>query len=256
MEGVLLQLGPGVSQIVRDLLSSANAGEFLRSIVHNQLAYLNATGAYLSTINEDGVLEIQHSYGFSSTSMRPGASRSIWNQSATTDSIRNRKILVYQSREQYLRHFPELESLYVCTQLVCVPIWGRGVPVGAITLGFDFQYGPVPNESDDLWIVYQILGEVLLSPPLWIFELSRQVDMWPDQIPSKAEDKVGPLTAQEVQILELISRGLTNKEIAQTLSYSDSFIGKANIELFKKLGAHKRRDAVRIAVARGLLKPE
>jgi DNA-binding CsgD family transcriptional regulator len=255
MRGLRLQLGPGISQIARDLLASATAGEFLRAVVHNQLAYVNAIGAYLSTINEDGFLEIQHSYGFDGAHMRPGESRSIWSKSATTDAIRNRKILVYQSRDQYLADFPELEASYVCSQIVSIPIWARGVPVGAITLGFDFQYGPIPDENDDLWLVYQILGEMLLSPPTWIFELSRQVDMWPEQNSADAEREVGALTGKEVEILELISKGLTNKEIAQTLSYSDSFIGKANIELFKKLGASKRRDAVRIAVAKGLIRP-
>lgn len=249
-----MQLGPGISQIARDLLASATAGEFLRAVVHNQLAYINAIGAYLSTLNEDGFLEIQHSYGFDGAPIRPGESRSIWTKSATTDAIRNRKVLVYQSREQYLAAFPELGASYICSQIVSIPIWGRGVPVGAITLGFDFQYGPIPDENDDLWMVYQILGEMLLSPPHWIFELSRQVDMWPEQTSEIAESEIGSLSKQEVEILELISKGLTNKEIAQTLSYSDSFIGKANIELFKKLGAHKRRDAVRIAVARGLIR--
>jgi two-component system NarL family response regulator len=79
--------------------------------------------------------------------------------------------------------------------------------------------------------------------------------MGPEQNSEDAEREVGALTGKEVEILELISKGLTNKEIAQTLSYSDSFIGKANIELFKKLGASKRRDAVRIAVAKGLIRP-
>jgi DNA-binding CsgD family transcriptional regulator len=247
-----LELGPGISRIVRDLLSSSTVGDFLRAIVHAQLAYLNATGAYLAVINEDGIIEAVESYGFPSQTVEPQAKRSIWEKSATTEAILNNRTLVYQSKSDYLDAFPELENRYAGTQVATIPIWSNSIPVGAFVFGFDFEFGSIPDETDDLWVVYQILGQVLLSPPRWIFDLSKHSAGGLAEGASLLT-RLDELSEHEATVLDLISRGLTNKEIAHATSYSESFIGKTNIELFKKLGVSKRRDAVRVAIAKGLL---
>ena len=248
-----MELGPGISRIVRDLLASSSVGDFLRAIVHSQLGYLNATGAYLALINEDGVIEVVESYGFQAAGQEPWAKRSIWERSATTEAIRNNQTLVYQSKADYMSAFPELETRYSGTQVASIPIWSHEVPIGAFVFGFDFEFGQIPEASDDLWVVYQILGQVLLSPPKWVFELSKYSGFLVDATPRSRDTEIN-LSSHELDVLKLLAQGLTNKEIAQATKYSDSFIGKTNMELFKKLGVSKRRDAVRVAIARGILR--
>ena len=62
-----------------------------------------------------------------------------------------------------------------------------------------------------------------------------------------------PLTAREVQVLELLAEGLPNKSIAERLGISDQTVKFHVSSISGKLGAANRTDAVRRAVRRGLI---
>jgi len=61
------------------------------------------------------------------------------------------------------------------------------------------------------------------------------------------------LTSREVQVLELLAEGLSNKAIATRLGISDQTVKFHVASLSSKLGAVNRTDAVRRAVRRGLI---
>jgi len=62
-----------------------------------------------------------------------------------------------------------------------------------------------------------------------------------------------PLTAREIQVLELLAEGLPNKAIAARLQISDQTVKFHVASISGKLGAANRTDAVRRAVRRGLI---
>lgn len=62
-----------------------------------------------------------------------------------------------------------------------------------------------------------------------------------------------PLTAREIQVLELLAEGLPNKAIADRLGISDQTVKFHVSSISGKLGAANRTDAVRRAVRRGLI---
>ena len=62
-----------------------------------------------------------------------------------------------------------------------------------------------------------------------------------------------PLTAREVEVLELLAEGLPNKSIAARLGISDQTVKFHVASICGKLGAANRTDAVRRAVRRGLI---
>lgn len=62
-----------------------------------------------------------------------------------------------------------------------------------------------------------------------------------------------PLTAREVQVLELLAEGLPNKAIAARLGISDQTVKFHVAAIAGKLGAANRTDAVRLAVRGGLI---
>jgi len=62
-----------------------------------------------------------------------------------------------------------------------------------------------------------------------------------------------PLTAREVQVIELLAEGLPNKAIAVRLGISDQTVKFHLASISGKLGAANRTDAVRRAVRRGLI---
>jgi DNA-binding NarL/FixJ family response regulator len=67
------------------------------------------------------------------------------------------------------------------------------------------------------------------------------------------EDKAGTLTARQREILPLLAEGMPNKQIASTLGVTEGTIKQHLKELFKRLGASNRIQAVKEARRLGLL---
>ncbi len=61
----------------------------------------------------------------------------------------------------------------------------------------------------------------------------------------------GPLTAREIEVLQLLARGLTNKEIGEALVISPNTVKRHLRAIFDKLGVHTRAAAVSQAVSLG-----
>jgi len=62
-----------------------------------------------------------------------------------------------------------------------------------------------------------------------------------------------PLTAREIEVLDLLAEGLSNKAIAARLGISDQTVKFHVASITGKLGAANRTEAVRRALRRGLL---
>jgi len=88
-------------------------------------------------------------------------------------------------------------------------------------------------------------GKAVLAPVV-ATKLLRQRQM-------PAEEK---LSARELEVLTLVARGASNKEIARTLHLSEATVKSHLIHLFEKLGVSDRTAAVTIALERGVLRLE
>jgi DNA-binding NarL/FixJ family response regulator len=83
---------------------------------------------------------------------------------------------------------------------------------------------------------------------------ARGMRAWTDSGHLDDEDQFEePLTAREVEVLELLAEGLPNKAIAARLGISDQTVKFHVASISGKLGAANRTDAVRRAVRRGLI---
>jgi DNA-binding CsgD family transcriptional regulator len=65
-------------------------------------------------------------------------------------------------------------------------------------------------------------------------------------------ERVG-VTPRELEILELIAQGLSNREIAEQLFVSENTVKTHSSRLFDKLGARRRTQAVQLGKQRGLI---
>jgi DNA-binding NarL/FixJ family response regulator len=71
---------------------------------------------------------------------------------------------------------------------------------------------------------------------------------------SQPRGRSGLLSARERGVLRLVAAGLSNRQIANTLSISERTVKFHVTALFNKLGADNRAQAVAIAAERGLLR--
>ena len=61
------------------------------------------------------------------------------------------------------------------------------------------------------------------------------------------------ITPRELEILELIAEGLSNREIAEKLFVSENTVKTHSSRVFDKLGARRRTQAVQLGKQRGLI---
>ncbi|MBN2048544.1 MAG: response regulator transcription factor [Anaerolineaceae bacterium] len=89
-----------------------------------------------------------------------------------------------------------------------------------------------------------------LSAILWK-EVANQDDT---NIPLRDNLRAADLTTRQIEILQLVAQGLTNKDIAQTLSVSEHTIKYHLSEIFQRLKVKNRDQAVVYALNNGLIR--
>ncbi|MEN3539105.1 response regulator transcription factor [Microbispora sp. ZYX-F-249] len=93
-------------------------------------------------------------------------------------------------------------------------------------------------------------GELLLDPAV----TGRVVDAYRRTQPVTPPPETG-LTPREEQVLRLVAQGLSNGEIAGTLSISEATVSTHMNRLLAKLGLRDRAQAVRYAYESGVVRP-
>lgn len=71
--------------------------------------------------------------------------------------------------------------------------------------------------------------------------------------PEELRELIEPLTAREREVLEMLARGLGNKEIAGRLKISEHTVKFHVASILGKLGAATRTEAVSVALRQGLI---
>jgi len=107
----------------------------------------------------------------------------------------------------------------------------------------------VDAEQLDLAVRSADAGLVLLDLPLAATSLAVPAAV-SQQLAPPASD---PLTARELQVLQLVAQGLPNKGIARRLGISENTAKFHVASLTGKLGASSRTEAVTLAARRGLI---
>ena len=74
------------------------------------------------------------------------------------------------------------------------------------------------------------------------------------ELPGRQGQSVSPtLTRREREILQLLSMGLSNQEMAEKLVIAEGTLKRHVANLYQKLGVHNRTAAARVAVEAGLV---
>ena len=97
------------------------------------------------------------------------------------------------------------------------------------------------------------LGTRLLAPRERIVKVEVPVPAAPNLIADDtARERLG-ITRRELEILELVARGLSNREIGEALFVSENTVKTHCSRAFDKLGARRRTEAVQRSKELGLL---
>jgi DNA-binding NarL/FixJ family response regulator len=112
-------------------------------------------------------------------------------------------------------------------------------------------WGIMPRDasSSELQSAVVAIGQGLIVLPPTL--ASRLLTQRPAEI--GLDPAIEPLTPRELEVLELMSQGLPNKQIARALQISEHTVKFHISAIFAKLGAASRTDAVGRAARQGLI---
>jgi LuxR family maltose regulon positive regulatory protein len=103
-------------------------------------------------------------------------------------------------------------------------------------------------QAADRGIAPEYVGRLLAA-----FELEEGEHAVQEASQPPAGTMVEPLTDREIEVLELVAEGLTNREVAQRLVLSVSTVKVHTYNIYTKLDVHNRTQAVSKARALGIL---
>ena len=96
------------------------------------------------------------------------------------------------------------------------------------------------------------LGTRLFAPRERIVEVSVPAPQADPVSDEAVRERLG-ITNRELEVLQLVARGLSNREIGETLFVSESTVKTHCSRVFDKLGARRRTEAVKRSKELGLL---
>jgi len=125
----------------------------------------------------------------------------------------------------------------VIRQLVHLPLRAWGVLDPEVT-------------QTELVAAIQALDEgLVISNPAWLKQALVNQESGKDNYPDLAE----PLTEREIEILQLLAYGLTNKQIAARLRISAHTVKFHVSSIFTKMGTTNRVEAINLGLKKGMI---
>jgi NarL family two-component system response regulator YdfI len=113
-------------------------------------------------------------------------------------------------------------------------------------------WGLLPQEATQAEInaAVRALNEgLVVVNPIWIQSLN------PGRVPESddSDSMIEPLTGREMEILQLLALGLTNKQIASRLGVSAHTVKFHVSSIFGKMGTTNRTETVKLGLRKGLI---
>lgn len=145
----------------------------------------------------------------------------------------------------------ELRVLDPTLWVLVISAWSTEEAIlGALRAG---ATGYVLKERDDLEVSLSIRSVLRGGAPIDPFIARRILTLLPAAPRSNELAEIETLSARESEILELVSRGLSNREIAEQLTISRHTVECHIKRIYRKLAVSSRTRAVSEARQRGLL---
>jgi predicted ATPase/DNA-binding CsgD family transcriptional regulator len=131
--------------------------------------------------------------------------------------------------------------------IACLPLLFRGIPAGVLYLENSLQESVFMPERLEL---LKLLSAQLVTAK----KLQAYLEGKPEERNLAAALLVEPLTAREAEVLQLIARGMSNREIADKLGLTANTVKGYIKNIYGKLGANRRVQVAARAKELGLLK--
>ena len=117
------------------------------------------------------------------------------------------------------------------------------------------DYAKLKSLSDYIGFSPSVLSRVFLRQALSKYSLQEELDNLVVQLVTPMPEII-PLSCREIEVLNLMAQGISNKEIGSGLGIGENTIKNHITSILYKLGADNRTHAVLLALRYNLVKPQ
>jgi DNA-binding CsgD family transcriptional regulator len=186
---------------------------------------------YIGKIEEDAQISSVATFGYKSDELEPISNFDLDSQKPICTVARKNVIVSRNNDESFYIEFPDAVKFSdPWKSIVCIPFGPRYVATLALQV-------PLENDEnhDDYYETISLIIKMYVSI----------------QITSKGKDTNSihssellgkPLTKRQELIYSYMQKGMVNREIAETISYSESLVRQETIIIFSKLGIVGRKE--------------
>jgi NarL family two-component system response regulator YdfI len=121
-----------------------------------------------------------------------------------------------------------------------------GIVTAALRAGIRGAISPDATPQEIESAVHAVNAGLVVTTPIFLAELLPEPQIF-------AEELAEPLSSRELEVLDLLAEGISNKLIAHRLNISEHTVKTHVASIFAKLGVSSRTEAVSQAIRRGLV---
>jgi DNA-binding CsgD family transcriptional regulator len=194
----------------------------------------------ITQLTDDGFLEPIAGFGFEKLTIASWGRFPLSMHIPMTDAVRNDRCIVIDSAEDFFSAYPilnEFENLSLDWEAFMA--W----PMLPFGVGFA-MLDRVPNFDEQFENYLRLTGAVIA---LHLMRSDSEVAI--PEYQSVVTKKMTPtsLSNRQKVILEMLSKGATNSEIATEIGYSESLVRQETIEIYRILGVSGRKELISAA---------
>ena len=244
----------GMLGLTRFLMNRPNCDQVAEHLVLTLLTGFDVRAAAISHFAGSGTLHLVGSFGVSAEDLDRYRATSLWDSTPVADAVRAGEPLILPESSLVAERYPWLAGEGRVPAPVAV--WPLALPqerVGALVLHLA---GPVDEASlriDVSGIVAVLALYLSLTGGTDPASGNGADPHARGSSATRAAEAPERLSDRQLEILRLIARGMTNPQISHRIGFSESTVRQESMAIYRFLGVNGRRDAVRVAHARGIL---
>ncbi len=223
-----------IESILDALVKSESITDFCRAIVHSEFTKNSVQGCHFYSLDSESHLNPVSGYG--RTYLDSEIALSAWDDDPIAECIRRKEF-------EFLNPSKAPDK-----GVLAIPLLKDSIPIGALALVLDSGVKGIPIHESLIPILSK-LGTYCLTAFSGV--PSRSTGNYSSvNREANGED----LTSRQIKILDLMSEGMVNVEIARELMLSESTIRQETVRIYRALGVPNRTEAAKKGRALGLIK--
>jgi len=217
--------------------------------------------AAIGQVLNDGSVVFTGWFGYEPEVNRVFGKTSIWDDLPSSIAIREKRTYALSSRQEVADQLPHLSTAMPHLGLViATPLLSHDTPVGVCVIS-----SAAP--SSDVEAASLVLENHALAISTYF---ARTQEVAGDQTPLAAAESIPParmrhiepprqafvpsqLTERQLLVMQYLVVGITNRQIALRLGFSESTIRQETMAIYAYLGVKGRKEAAEAAILRGLV---